>query len=210
MWSPSADNSGMRAWRFLIFNAIMFASATVFAQDSAQQPHYQQNWPCTGKERAFDPTYAKVSEATGGHLFLFDKSETTGMSTLMIGDMKHKQTIAHAAGKAESYVDIPFFVDSSVQSLFVIATLQCMQTIYLYDPQRAGISDVVPGVSDAWYHAGRITTVPAPASGQWVLRLLGTGAYFVSIQANTQETLGDVTIQNGVATFSISSQAAVP
>ena len=66
----------------------MFASATVFAQDSAQQPHYQQNWPCTGKERAFDPTYAKVSEATGGHLFLFDKSETSGMSTLMIGDMK--------------------------------------------------------------------------------------------------------------------------
>ena len=62
-----------------------------------------------------------------------------GFSALVIGDMHHKATIARAAGKTESYVDIPFYADSSAESLFVVASLQCMQTIYLYDPNRAGI-----------------------------------------------------------------------
>jgi hypothetical protein len=187
--------------------------ACLQAQVQPQAPHYQVGWPCTGKERSFDPSYAKVAEATGGHLFLFDKSEVAGTSTLALGDMNHKQTVVRAAGKIDSYVDIPFWVDSSIDSLFIVASLQCMQTIYLYDPQRSSVianqysppqsaEESKPGFEnkqgeDAWFRAGRITALPHPQPGQWVLRLLGTGPYFVAIQAKTLVALGNVTVQDG-------------
>src|SRR5512143_1960931 len=82
--------------------------------ESPQQPRYRPGWPCTGKERSFDPTYSKIAEATGGHLFLFDKSEVTGVAPLAIGDMNHKDTIVCASGKLASYLDIPIPVDASV------------------------------------------------------------------------------------------------
>jgi hypothetical protein len=157
-----------------------------------QQPNYQPGWPCTGKERSFDPAYAKVAEATGGHLVLLDRSESGVSSTLAVGDSKHKATIVRAAGKIDSYVDIPFWVDSSVESLFVVASLQCMQTIYMYDPQRSGVDAKIPGVEDNWFRAGRISAVPMPQTGSWVLRLLGTGPYSVAVQANSNARLGTV------------------
>ena len=173
----------------------IFALATVcFGQgdSTAQQPNYQPGWPCTGKERAFDPVYLKTSEATGGYLFLFDKSEASGFSLLIGGDLRHKATIARATGETDSYVDIPFHVDSSVESLFVVASLQCMQTIYLYDPNRAGAEGRLAGGSDEMFHAGRIATIPAPQPGAWVLRLLGKGSYVVAIAARTPARLGEV------------------
>ena len=91
---------------------LMVLALGAWAQE--QQPGYQAGWPCTGKERAFDPTYSKIAEATGGHLFLFDKSEVAGASALATGDMQHKETIVRQSGKLESYVDIPIPVDASV------------------------------------------------------------------------------------------------
>src|SRR5579863_10476026 len=104
--------------RFLFLLA--FALSAV-AQE--QHPRYQPSWPCTGKERAFDPAYSKIAEATGGHLFLFDKSEVSGTSALAIGDMRHKETIVRQSGRLESYVDIPVPVDASIDSVFVVASL---------------------------------------------------------------------------------------
>jgi len=201
----------MSAMRRLWFAAVVAAAA--FGQTPTgdpQQPSYQPGWPCTGKERSFDPTYAKISEATGGHLFLFDKSEISGMSTLAIGDMNHKQTIARAAGKTDSYVDIPFYVDSTVESLFVIASLRCMQTIYLYDPQRTSVGAATAGVSESWFRAGRITTVPAPQPGQWILRLLGTGSYFTAIEAKSSADIGEVTLKDGNLTVWLDSAIPAP
>ena len=158
-----------------------------------QQPRYQAGWPCTGKERAFDPTYSKIAEATGGHLFLFDKSEVAGTSVLAIGDMRHKETIVRQSGKLESYVDIPIPVDASVDSLFVVASLQCMQTILLYDPQRSSVTGDAD--ADHWFRAGRIATVAKPVAGEWLLRLAGTGAYSVAVQAHATQGLHSVDVQ---------------
>jgi hypothetical protein len=157
---------------------------------SEQQPRYQPGWPCTGKERAFDPTYSKIAEASGGHLFLFDKSEVEGISALAIGDMKHQDTIVRASGKIESYVDIAIPVDASVDSLFVVASLQCMQTILLYDPQRSSVNGE-PG-EDHWFRAGRITVIPKPLPGEWLLRLAGTGAFSVAVEAHTAQGMHSV------------------
>ena len=177
-------------------------------QGGAQQPQYQPGWPCTGKERAFDPAYSKIAEATGGHLFLFDKSEVSGMSALAIGDMKHKDTIVRQSGKLESYVDIPIPVDASIDSLFVVASLQCMQTIFLYDPQRSSVT----GEQDAdhWFRAGRIATILKPTAGEWLLRLVGTGAYSVAVEAHATQGMHSVDVQDKTLSLRVSPEIANP
>lgn len=173
-----------------------------------QPPRYQAGWPCTGKERAFDPSYSKIAEATGGHLFLFDKPEVSGMSALAIGDMKHGDTIVRASGKLESYLDIPIPVDASVDSLFVVASLQCMQTILLYDPQRTGVTP--EPADDHWFRAGRIAIVPKPAAGEWLLRLAGTGAYSVAVQAHAAQGMHGVELGPKTISLRLTSNIAAP
>src|SRR6185369_13581465 len=185
---------------------LMVAALAALAQD--QQPRYQAGWPCTGKERAFDPTYSKIAEATGGHLFLFDKSEVSGMSALTIGDMKHKETIVRQSGKLESYVDIPIPVDASVDSLFVVGSLQCMQTIQLYDPQRSSITGEPD--ADHWFRAGRITVIAKPVAGEWLLRLAGTGAYSVAVEAHATQGLHSVDVQDKTLSLRVSPEIANP
>src|SRR5258708_13152367 len=96
---------------------LMMVALGALAQD--QQPQYQPGWPCTGKERAFDPTYSKIAEASGGHLFLFDKSEVEGISVLAIGHMKHKDTIVRPSGNLKSYVGIPTPLQPTRHTLFL-------------------------------------------------------------------------------------------
>ena len=177
-------------------------------QGGAQQPQYRPGWPCTGKERAFDPTYSKIAEATGGHLFLFDKSEVSGMSVLATGDLKHKDTIVRTSGKLESYVDISIPVDASVDSLFVVASLQCMQTIQLYDPQRSSVTG--EPAADHWFRAGRIATILKPVAGEWLLRLAGTGAYSVAVQAHAAQGLHRVEVREKTLSLRVSPEISSP
>ena len=121
------------------------------------------------------------------------------MSALAIGDMKHKETIVRQSGKLESYVDIRIPVDAGIDSLFVVGSLQCMQTILLYDPQRSSVTGDPD--ADHWFRAGRITTIVKPAVGEWLLRLAGTGAYSVAVEAHA--TLGIHSVEVGEKTISL-------
>ena len=62
---------------FLIF---CVCAASVCAQEQA--PVSRPGWPCVAG-RAIDPTYARTAEATGGQVFLFDRSEA-GRSTVLM------------------------------------------------------------------------------------------------------------------------------
>ena len=185
---------------------LLFAVAVaVFGQASDdQRPRYLPGWPCTGKERSFDPVYAHTAEATGGHLFLFDKSEVSGFSKFALGDLKHKQTVVRAAGKLDSYTDIRVPVDSGVASLFVTVTLQCMQTVLIYDPLSAGVHPEDMGGEDNWFRAGRIAIIPKPQPGIWTVRLAGIGPYFVSVQAEAASGLHNVKVSIGPQESSVS------
>jgi hypothetical protein len=171
-----------------------FAVAAFGQAGDDQRPRYLPGWPCTGKERSFDRVYAHTAEASGGHLFLFDKSEVSGFSKFAIGDLKHKQTVVRAAGKMDSYADIRIPVDQSVASLFVTVTLQCMQTVLLYDHMSVGVHPGEMGGEDNWFRAGRIAVIPKPQPGVWTVRLVGMGPYFVSVQAETAAGLHNVTL----------------
>ncbi len=200
---------------FLLWTAVSAVSPFVFGQSSQtqsapQQPHYQAGWPCAGKERSFDPAYARAAEATGGHLLLLDRSEARVSATLAMGDGRHKATIVRASGETDSYVDIPFWVDSSVESLFVVASLQCMQTIFLYDPQRSAVEAKIPGVEDTWFRAGRISTVRKPQAGSWTLRLVGMGPYSVAVEANSKAPLAAVDLKGNTLSIWLDESIADP
>ena len=173
---------------------LVFAGAAFGQAGDDQRPRYLPGWPCTGKERSFDPVYAHTAEASGGHLFLFDRSEVSGFSKFALGDLKHKQTVVRAAGKLDSYTDIRVPVDSGIASLFVTVTLQCMQTVLIYDPLSVGVHPDEMGGEDNWFRAGRIATIPKPAPGVWTVRLAGMGPYFVSVQAEAATGLHNVKV----------------
>jgi hypothetical protein len=105
-------------------------------------------------------------------------------------------------------VDIPIPVDASVDSLFVVASLQCMQTILLYDPQRSSVTGDAD--ADHWFRAGRITTVVKPAAGEWLLRLAGTGAYSVAVQAHASQGLHGVEVREKTISLRLSPETAGP
>ena len=164
-----------------------FAVAAFGQASDDQRPRYLPGWPCTGKERSFDPVYAHTAEASGGHLFLFDKSEVSGFSKFALGDLKHKQTVVRAAGKLDSYADIRIPVDASIASLFVTVTLQCMQTVLIYDPLSVGVHPDEMGGEDNWFRAGRIAIIPKPRPGVWTVRL-----------AQSRYAFGDTTFADSV------------
>jgi hypothetical protein len=99
-------------------------------------------------------------------------------------------------------------VDASVDSLFVVASLQCMQTIQLYDPQRSGVTGDAD--ADHWFRAGRITTVVKPAAGEWLLRLAGTGAYSVAVEAYATQGMRSVEVGEKTLSLRVSPEITNP
>jgi hypothetical protein len=166
---------------------VLLFTAAALAQkpQSDQKPRWQPGWPCTGKEPAFDPTFARVAEASGGQLFLFDRSEARSSTLLITATSRHRETVARVTGKLdEPYRDIRVPVDSSIDSLLVSVSLQCMQMITIYGPSGLETKPEQLGGENHWFRAGRIATVPNPAPGLWTIRLNGAGPFFLSVQAH--------------------------
>lgn len=186
--------------------AFLWLIAPLAAQE--QKANIQTGWPCTGKERAFDPVYAHTAEASGGQVFLFDRSETEGFTVYALNESRHGATIARAAGNLQNYVDIRVPVDPSIESLFISATLQCMQRIVFWDPQSSEALPAQTGGEDHLFRAGRIAVLPKPQPGIWTVRLLGSGYYSVSVRAKTGRGL-DVSIQDEAVTASVHPESAV-
>ena len=153
------------------------------AQQSDQRPRWQPGWPCTGKEPSFDKSYLRTAEATGGQLFLFDRSEAGRSLVLINATAKHRATIARSVGTLEKqYEDFRIPVDSTIDSLLIAVSLQCMTRITIYDPAAAEMKPA----DDNYFRAGRIAAIPKPAPGVWTIRLEGAGPYSMNVQAKTK------------------------
>lgn len=188
----------MSRWTVSLFLIPTLLIPVALAQTSRsdQKPRSQPAWPCTGNEPSFDPAYAKAAEATGGQLFLLDRSEAGRSAELIIATSRHRETIARVAGKLDgSYRDVRVPVDSSVHSLLVSGTVQCMQTIAIYGPNN--IPPEQMGGENHWFRAGRILNVPNPEPGVWTIRLQGGSPFFLSMQADTSLVLSTARFASG-------------
>jgi hypothetical protein len=168
---------------------VVAAIATaVAAQD--QQPRSRPGWPCVGKP---DPSYFTVAEGSGGQVFLFDPSEVGESSVLMIGAMKHEETVFRAAGTlAEGVHEFSIPLDSTIESAMFSVSLQCLQVVEIVRPSGGELRANDPGVDYRQFQAGRIVTLPKPTPGAWTVRVAGKGMFFLVLQAKTELSLDRV------------------
>ncbi len=138
-----------------------------------------------------DPTYVRTAEATGGQVFLFDKSEIGESAALMIASSTHTETIFRVSGSVtEGVHDFVVPIDSTVESVMISVSLQCLQVADITTPSGAGLRANDPGVNYHQFEAGRIVTVASPAPGPWKVTVSGRGLFFLVVQAKTELTLG--------------------
>jgi hypothetical protein len=170
---------------------VLAAMLTVLAAAPAAQqqvPRERPGWPCVGRP---DPTYVRTAEATGGQVFLFDKSEIGESAALMIASSTHTETIFRVSGSvSEGVHDFVVPIDSTVESVLISVSLQCLQVADITTASGAGLRASDPGVDYHQFEAGRIVTVASPAPGPWKVTVSGRGLFFLVVQARTSLTLG--------------------
>ncbi len=178
----------MRLFQTTIVLVVVSISSILVAQD--QQPRSRPGWPCVGKP---DPSYFTVAEGSGGQVFLFDPSEVGESSALMIGAMKHEETVYRAAGTlAEGVHEFSIPVDSAIESAMFSVSLQCLQVVEIVRPSGDELRANDPGVEYHQFQAGRIVTLPNPPPGAWTVRVAGKGMFFLVLQAKSELTLDRV------------------
>jgi hypothetical protein len=80
--------------------------------------------------------------------------------------------------------DFDFPVDSTIESLLVLVSLQCRSAIQVSEPGGIEITDRNSALS-ADFKAGRIVRVTRPATGPWRIHLAGTGLFVVAVLAKS-------------------------
>ena len=140
-----------------------------------QVPPSRPGWPCVAG-RAIDPTYIRTAEATGGQVFLFDRSEAGRSMILMQYSGKHEDTIFRSTGTLSTGShEFTFPVDSTIESLMVTVTLQCLQSITVLRPTNTEVHAGEPAVNDNRFRSGQVLILTRPQAGAWRVRIAGAG-----------------------------------
>lgn len=155
-----------------------------------QTPQPKPGWPCVAG-RAVDPSYVKAAESTGGQVFLFDRSEAGRSLALMRNSRTHENTIFRSTDTLSTATrEFTFPVDSTVESLMVSVSLQCLQSIAVFRPTN---TEVHAGESDAKeedrFKSGLILILAKPAAGEWRVRIAGAGLFFAVVTAKSSISL---------------------
>lgn len=147
-------------------------------------------WPCV-PGRAVDPSYLEVSESSGGQVFLFQKDEMQHAAAVMSAPFTHPRTLFRAVGEVNGDRIFEFPVDSGVESMLVMASIQCRKEVALLEP---GGSEVAPARASANIdlRSGRIVRVDQPSFGAWKLRVSGQGLFVFSVTAKSNTSIGSV------------------
>jgi hypothetical protein len=154
-----------------------------------QQPRSLQGWPCVGTP---DPSYFRVAEASGGQVFLFDKSEIGSSAILAIAARRHEETLFRSAGSlVEGRHEFSFPVDSTIESMMVSVSLQCLQSVDVITPSGQVLQQTAASEFHA-FRAGRIVTLAQPEPGAWRVRVAGRGMFFLVVQAKSELSLDRV------------------
>jgi von Willebrand factor A domain-containing protein 7 len=162
---------------------------TTFLCAQQQAPPSRPGWPCVAG-RAIDPTYIRTAEATGGQVFLFDRSEAGRSMILMQHSRKHEDTIFRSMGTLSTGSrEFTFPVDSTIESLMVTVTLQCLQSITVLRPTNTEVHAGEPDVKDNRFRSGQVLILTRPQAGAWRVRIAGTGLFFVMAQAKSSISL---------------------
>ena len=112
---------------------------------------------------------------------------------LVLNSGKHPNTIFRSTGTLSTGShEFSFPVDSTVESLMVSVTLQCLQSIAIHRPSNTEVHSGEPGVDDNRFRSGQILIVAKPEAGPWRIKIAGIGLFFVVAQAKSAISLDTV------------------
>lgn len=158
---------------------------SLHAQDG--QREQRPGWPCVAG-RAVDPSYLELSESTGGQLFLFQKGEMEHSAAVMLAPTSHPVTLYRAVGQLSGEKTFVFPVDSTVESMLVMASVQCRQSVAVFDPSGPEVP-AGKAARNIDLQAGRIVQIDKPSFGSWKLRLSGSGLFVFSVMVKSRITM---------------------
>jgi hypothetical protein len=181
--------------RFIaIFITVLLFPAQTQAQ---QQPQSPSSWPCGGN---VDPTYVRMAEATGGTVLPFHPTEAGGAGAEMVASMRHKETVFRAGGQvAEGLYEFGVPVDSTIDSIYFLVSLQCLQIAEILTPSGDKLNVGAAGVEYHHFEAIRLFVVPKPTPGFWKVTIGGRGLLTLVVKAKTDLRLSGVTFQENGA-----------
>jgi hypothetical protein len=170
----------------LVAAAALTARPVAVAREQTSTP---AGWPCGAR---IDPTFVKGAEATGGQVFLLAPDEMVDPAVLLPASGDHPQTIYRLAGAIDPGVnEIRVPIDSSVESVVFVISVQCLQTAEVARPSGAPLA-AGEGVTLSNSRALRTMTVKRPEPGLWTLRVAGSGNAAVVVQARSALDIADV------------------
>lgn len=88
--------------------------------------------------------------------------------------------------------EFSFPVDSTVESLMVSVTLQCLQSITVLRPSNTEVHAGEPSVNDNRFRSCQILIVGKPEAGPWRVKIVGAGMFFVVAEAKSPISLDNV------------------
>lgn len=135
--------------------------------------------PCVAG-RAVDPTYLELSESTGGQLFLFQQGEMKQSAAVMQAPNSHPVTLMRAVGQLSGEHTFEFPVDSTIESMLVMASVQCRDTVAVFDPSGPEVP-AAKAARNIDLQSGRIIQIDRPRRGPWKVRLAGNGLFIFSV-----------------------------
>ncbi len=140
--------------------------------------------PCVAG-RAVDRTYLELSESTGGQLFLFQQGEMKESSAVMQAPNSHPVTLMRAVGQLSGEHTFEFPVDSTVESMLVMASVQCREAVVVYDPSGPEVP-AAKAARNVDLQSGRILQIDKPRRGPWKIRLAGNGLFACSVMVKSK------------------------
>jgi len=136
------------------------------------------DYACVPRFRA-DPSYIRVSEASGGQMLLLDRKEIANPAITRAQIGFNDQTFLRASGTlGAGFHEFTAPVDSSVRSLQFTVFAECVKAIIVSSP--SGVAAEGEKLS-----SGRIIFLDAPEQGLWRVKLSGTGYFSVIAQGKS-------------------------
>jgi hypothetical protein len=185
---------------------VIMSSLPASAQD--QQPARQSDWPCG---RNVDPTYVRSAEATGGSVFLFDRTELAGVAEETSASKGHDATVFRAGGQlVEGTYEFVVPIDSTIESAYFFVSLQCLHTVEVIRASRDVVRVDAPDVDYHGFKAIHFFTVKDPLPGPWKVRVVGRGLLSLIVRARTDLRLTSVAFFEGGVPLSGTPRRGTP
>lgn len=112
---------------------------------------------------------------------------------LVLNTRRHEDVIYRAMGTlSASPREFVFPVDSTVESLMLSVSLQCLQSITVYRPSSTEVHSGEPDVNENRFRSGLILILTKPEAGSWRMKIAGAGMFFAVVQAKSSISLDNV------------------